>query len=141
MSLARFSHISSGRRKLDITYVGRASKIDLIKTPFPPFESHLHVYPFTLCINLSLRNAKNLHLDPLISSGIPKYVFIPHSFWIPSVSLICCLTFAFILLPKSNEDFSKFIHWPDACPYFMTTFITSSHSRGSALQNILLLTT
>ena len=95
---------------------------------------YLSIHPFTWCINLSFRKAKSLHLDPLMSSGIPRYVPIPLSFWIPSVSLICCLTVALILLPKSIEDFSKLIHWPDACPYFLTTFITSSHSRGPVLQ-------
>ena len=133
MALARFSHISSGSRKIDITYVGRDSKIDLIKNFFPPLESYIHVYLFTLCSNLSLKKAKSLHLDPLIYFVIPRYVFIPHSFWIPSVSLICCLTFASILLPKSKRDFSKLIHCPDVCPYFLTIFITSSHSRSSAL--------
>ena len=100
MALARFSHISSGSKKLDITYVGRASKMDLINTSFPPFESHLHVHPFTLCINLSLRKAKSLHLDPLISSRMPKYVPIPPSLWIPSVFLIFCFAVALILLQR-----------------------------------------
>ena len=134
MALARVSHISNGDKKVDITYVGRASRIDLFKTSLSPFESYLHVYPFTLCINLSLRNAKNLHLDLLISSRIPKYVPILPSFLIPSVSLMCYLTFAPILLLKSEEDFSKLIHFPDAFPHFLTTFITYSHSRSSALQ-------
>lgn len=107
--------------------------MDLINTYFPPFESHLHIYPFTLCINLSLRKAKSLHLDLLISSGIPKYVSIPLSFWIPSAYLISCLTVALILLPKSKEDLSKLIHWPDVLPDFLTTFITFSHLRSSAL--------
>ena len=132
MALARFLHISN--MKVDITYVGRANKLYLIKNFFPPLESHLPVHSFTICSNLSLRKAKSLHLDPLISSGIFRYVPIPLLFWIPSVSLICCLTFASILLPKSKEDFSKLIHCHDACPYFLTTFIISSHSRGSALQ-------
>ena len=77
MTLARFSHISNGSKNVDITYVGRASKIDFIRTSFPPFDSHIPVHPFTRCINLSLRKAKSLHLDPLISSGIPRYVPIP----------------------------------------------------------------
>ena len=131
---ARFLHISKGSWKLDITYVGSANKIDLIRTSFPPLDSHLHVHPFTLCINLSFKIAKSLHLSPLISYGISRYVLIPPSFWTPRVSLICCLTFALILLPKSREGFSKLMHCNDACPYFLTTFITYSHSRGSALQ-------
>ena len=126
--------MSNGSRKVDITYVRSASRIYLIRTSFPPFKSHLPIHPFTLCINLSLRKEKSLHLDPLLSSGIPKYVPIPPSFCIPSVSLISCLTVALILLPKSIEDLLKLIHWPDAYPYFLTAFITSSHSRGSALQ-------
>ena len=134
MTLVRFSHISNGSRKVDITYVGRGRKIYLIKTLFPPLKSHLHVHSFTLCSNLSLRKTKSLHLDPLISSGIPRYVPCPPSFWIPSVSLICCLTFALILLPKSKEDFSKLIDYPDACLYFLATFITSLHPRDSAVQ-------
>ena len=52
----------------------------------------------------------------------------------PSASLISCLVIALIRLPKSKEDLSKLMHWPDALPYFLTTFITFSHSRGSALQ-------
>ena len=134
MTLARCSHIANGSKKLDITYVGRASKIDFIKTFFPLFDSHLHVHPFIRCTNLSLRKAKSLHLDPLMSSWIPRYVPIPPSFWILSVFLICCLTVPLILLPKSIEDFSKLIRWPDACPYFLTTFNTSSHSWDSNLQ-------
>ena len=111
-----------------------SGEIDLINTSFPLLESHLPVHPFTLCISLSFRKAKTLHLDPLISSGIPKYVPIPPSFWIPRVSLICCLTFGLILLPNSIEDFSKLIHCSDACPYFLIIFIISSHSCGFALQ-------
>lgn len=59
MALERFSQISSGNSKEDITYVGRASKIDLIRTSFPPFEKYLHIHPFTLYINLSLRKTKS----------------------------------------------------------------------------------
>ena len=69
-----------------------------------------------------------------MSSGIPKYELIPPSFCIPRVSLICCLTFAGTLLPKSNEDLLKLMRWPDVFSYFLTTFITSSHSWSSALQ-------
>ena len=138
MPLARFSHISSGSKKLDITYVGRANNINLIRTSFSLFDSHLHVHPFTLFINLSLRKANILHLEPVISYGIPKYVHIPPSFWIRSVSLFCCPISRPTLLAKSNEDFSQLIYWSDGCPYFLTTFINSSHSRSSALQKKML---
>lgn len=72
MALARILHVSSGRTKVEITYVGKARRIDLINTSFPPLVNHLPVHPLTRFCNFSFRKAKYLLFDPLISSGIPR---------------------------------------------------------------------
>ena len=57
-----------------MTYVGRANKIDLISTFFPPFDNHLPVQPFTmtligrtlalaLCSTLSNQQLSEKHLE------------------------------------------------------------------------------
>ena len=46
--------------------------MDFIRISFTPLDNHYADHPLTLCCNLSIKNAKILHLDPLISSIIPK---------------------------------------------------------------------
>lgn len=105
MTLLKFSHISNANRKVDTTYVGRASRIDFMSTSFLSFIIHYSVQQFTRFRCQSFKKANNLVLEPLISLGIPRYILILPSFVIPVELLIFSFTFPGILLPKSKEDF------------------------------------
>lgn len=61
-------------------------------------------------LTLYIHFIDNMIPDSLISSRIPRYEPIPLSPGIPRVSLIYCLTFSGILLPKSKIDLSKLMH-------------------------------
>jgi len=117
IALLSFERLPLGRRKHDITYVGRVCATELIRTSLPPLDKNFHVHPFILFWSVSLTKEKTWVFEPWISSGSPKQDPIPRFLNIRRDSLMVFRIELFTSWPNITKDLLVFSCCPEASPY------------------------